>query len=69
MVSIMKKTKIFVVCGHNGDWGHTVLGLYPTRELADIRINEIKDEMKYESVWCDAVEAGEFGVNCEILIR
>jgi hypothetical protein len=65
----MKKSKIYVVCGHNGDWGHTVLGLYPTEDLALIRINEIKDAMQYESVWFSSVEAGQYGIDCEILIR
>ncbi len=65
----MKNTEIYVVCGFNGDWGHTVLGLYPNEELAMIRINELKDTMAYENLFFSAVEAGQYGVDCEILIQ
>ena len=69
MKEYMKKSKIYVVCGHNGDWGHTVLGLYPTKDLAKVRMEEIRETMQYASVWSSLVEAGEFGADCEILIR
>lgn len=65
----MKKSDIWIVVGHNGDWGHTVLGLYPTRELADQRCDELRDKMEFEFVGAVCVEAGQYGVDCEILIR
>lgn len=65
----MKKSKIYVVCGHNGDWGHTVLGLYPTKELARQRIDDLKETMQYAVLWSDLVEVAPYGADCEILIR
>ena len=61
--------KCYIVCGHNGDWGHTVLGLYPTEDLALSRIQEVKDSCQYEVVWFSAFNTGANGVDLDILIQ
>jgi hypothetical protein len=65
----MKKQKVYVVCGFNDDWGHSVLGLYPTEEAALSRMSDVKDSGEFKVAFYNAVNVGANGVDLNILIQ
>jgi hypothetical protein len=61
------QTTIWIVAGSDGkgNSGHAVLGLYPTEELAQARIESITENGDaHEYMWYDPVVVGPMGGDC-----
>jgi hypothetical protein len=59
--------KVYIVAGDNGlgNSGNVVLGLYPTQDLAEKRVEECRG-VEAEYVYFDVVEVSAEGANCRV---
>lgn len=69
-----KKTKVWIVTGHNGEgknqYNPTILGLYAEEHTARYRIEDLQEEgAPYEVLAATCVETESWGVDLELLIR
>ena len=62
--------KVYIVAGDNGlgNSGNVVLGLYPTQELAEKRVEQARG-VEAEYVYFDVVEVGAEGADCRVAVE
>jgi hypothetical protein len=62
--------KVYIVAGDNGSGnsGNVVLGLYPTQELAEKRVEQCRG-VEAEYVYFSVVEVGAEGADCRVAVE
>ena len=66
------KTSVFIVRAENGGTPENYLcGVYPTKELAEARVEELEchEDYEFEYAWVDEVKVSEIGADCFISNR